>query len=153
MTSLGGGKQGIMPKQTMTTQRDSEQAQMRRILRQAWNTEAATGIIHGYSRKIGPYRAVNNAGDFLSRQNYACGGPFPIQPNHVSWRSRMGHIQQSCDTTGISAANCNPKYVPDASDYIKFKKQQVSNRLYNDSSTGGNDHPSSITYVLPIRKR
>lgn len=152
-SNLGGGPfKGFMPKQTSTTLRDSEQAQTRRLIRGAWNNQAATGVINNYGRRIGPFRAVNNSGDFLNRQNFVCGGPNPIQPDNVSWRSRMGSIRNSCDATGVVASSCNPKFVPDSSDYIRFKKQQVTNQLYNDLSTVGDKHNGSYVALMAIRR-
>ena len=83
MSNLGGGFPGVAP--TLIgggagsnggsgMVGSSERSIDRFSLVQAWNGAAATGTINGYQRQIGPFRAVNNAGDFLSRPNYTSGG-------------------------------------------------------------------------------
>ena len=70
-TNLGGGIQGISPKQTVGNFRSSEHIMMRRVLRDGWNTNYATGKVNNYKRVTTPFRAVNNSGDFLGRVNYS----------------------------------------------------------------------------------
>ena len=44
---LGGGKfDGFSPKQTITNYKGSDQVMTRRVLRDSWNTNYATGIRH-----------------------------------------------------------------------------------------------------------
>ena len=73
MSNLGGGFPGVAP--TLIGGGagvnggsgmigSNERAMDRFSLVQAWNGAAATGTINGYRRQIGPFRAVNNAGDF-----------------------------------------------------------------------------------------
>ena len=50
--------------------------------------------------------------------------------------SISGTIPQNCDTTGIPASSCNPKFVPDSSDYVRYKKQRATNLNYNDTKSG-----------------
>ena len=50
----------------------SNRERMRFTLRQAWNGQAASGVVNGNKVAITPFRAVNNAGDLLCRQNYSC---------------------------------------------------------------------------------
>ena len=112
------------------------------------NGAAATGTINGYKRKIGAFRAVNNAGDFLSRQYYTSGGS--NQVNNVrggltGYKILGGAIQPSRDATNIPSASCNPRFVYDGSDYIKFKKLQAMNRNFNDYSFGGDQSSASQT--------
>jgi len=132
-TVLGGPFNGYSGKQTVTNYKDSEQTTTRSVLRNAWNTVYATGEVNGHKRVITPFRAVNNLGDFLSRQNYVCGGPNQVNASKPGMKGRIGSIISACDATGVEASNCNPRFVSDSSDYIKFKKQQAMNRNYNDS--------------------
>jgi hypothetical protein len=81
--------------------------------------------MNGYGRAIGPMRAVTNSGDFLNRQNYICGGPN---------QTTKGSMISKCDKTKIPSSTTNVKFVPDSSDYIRFKKQMAMNHLYNDNS-------------------
>lgn len=136
--NLGGGFTGISPRQTVTNYKSSEQVAIRKILTKSWNTSYARGDVNGHSRAIGPFRAVTNSGDFLSRKNYACGDmPNPTQANSVIWRSRIGSIIKKCDGTNIPPSSTNVRFVPDSSDYITYKKQSAINQTYNDNSMGG----------------
>ena len=143
MSSLGGGLQGISVKQTANSVRNSDHVMARRILRSSWNNSNVTS-----DRKIGAFRAVNNLGDVLNRQNYSCGGP-----NQVNSRPGIhGGIPQQCDGTGVAAASCNPKFVPDSSDYIKFKKQRALSQNYNDSKFGGDESNASYSSMMSVRR-
>ena len=136
-SNLGGGKyNGYSPKQTINNYKDSEQSTIRFLLRSGWNTQNASSTINGRNRVITPFRAVNNAGDFLSRTNYSCG-----------WLNT-----QNCDKSGIPPAACNTKYVYDSSDYIKFRKQQAVNRNYNDKSFGGYNNAAYVA-LMAVRRR
>tara|TARA_B110000285_G_scaffold107740_1_gene122446 strand:+ start:21633 stop:22004 length:372 start_codon:yes stop_codon:yes gene_type:complete len=117
---LGGPHNGHSAKQTVSSKRDSENAMTRKVLRSSWNTPYATGTYAGNKRVITPFRAVNNLGDFLGRTNYSCGGP--------------KQMTFTCDSTGVPSSSANVKFVPDSSDYIRFRKQQAMNRNYNDAS-------------------
>lgn len=117
---LGGPYNGHSSKQTVSSKRDSESAIARKVLRSSWNTPYATGTYAGEKRVITPFRAVNNLGDFLGRKNYSCGGP--------------KQMTFTCDSTNVPASSTNVKFVPDSSDYIRFRKQQAMNRNYNDSA-------------------
>ena len=132
MTSLGGGYKGISPKQTSGNEKNSNDIVLRKIVTKSWNTAYATGKYNGQSRRIGPFRAINNSGDFLSRSEYTCGGS-------NQWNSRpnmhgliIGSSHNNCDWTGVPASNTNPKFVADSSDYTSFRKQRSANLSYND---------------------
>ena len=164
MSNLGGGFQGIAP--TMIGGGSgkggsggmigsSERAQDRFSLVQAWNGAAATGVINGYKRKIGAFRAVNNAGDFLSRQNYISGGSNQVnnvRRGAISYKVLGGSVQTNKDSTNIPSASCNPRYVYDGSDYVRFKKLQAVNRNFNDYSFGGDDFSASQSAWRRVRR-
>ena len=81
---LGGGITGYVPQGLITTDNFDEFAQTRFLLKQAWNTNYARQL--DYNKSIcTPFRAVNNAGDILSRQNYSCGGS--CQTSQSQWRA------------------------------------------------------------------
>lgn len=147
---LGGPFNGYSGKQTVTNYKDSEQTVSRRVLRSAWNTRYATGTVNGQSRIITPFRAVNNLGDFLSRTNYVCGGP--NQVNKSKPGLRIGSIVSACDGTGVEGYSGNPKFVSDSSDYIRFKKQQATNRNYNDSKNGGDESNGSYVALMRVTR-
>ena len=128
---LGGGFTGISPQQTINNHKDSEMCMTRRVLRDSWNGAYATGTVNGLGKRIGGFKAVNNIGDFLNRQNYVCKIPNP-QSNSFQGRNRIGSIINHCDNTGIPCSNTNTKFVPDSSDYIKYRKQRAINQNYND---------------------
>ena len=67
-TNLGGPFPGFSAKQTVLNYKDGQQTTTRFILRTGWNTAYAKGTYNGRSRVTTPFRAVNNAGDFLSRK-------------------------------------------------------------------------------------
>jgi hypothetical protein len=143
-TNLGGGIQGLSTKQTLTNYRSSEQVMTRRIVTKAWNTSYATGVYNQRARRIGPFRAVTNSGDFLSRANYSCGGPNPIQKTRYNLGANLGAVPKNCDGSDVPPSSCNPKFVPDSSEYLKYRKQRAVNVNYNDISMGGDDHSGSF---------
>jgi len=148
--NLGGGFNGISPTQTILNYKDGDQALMRKQLRTAWNTSYASGKVNGKNRVITPFRAVNNSGDFLARKDYVCGGPNPNILPRGGIRARFGSIYSKCDGTGIEASSTNTKFVPDSSEYIKYKKLNALNNNYNDKSFGGYNN-SAVTSLWNIR--
>ena len=135
---LGGGQtNGFSPKQTILNYKDGEQALIRKQLRIAWNTKQATGKVNGKERIITPFRAVTNSGDFLARPNYVCDGPNPNHLHRGGISARFGSILSQCDGSGVESASTNVKFVPDSSDYTKYKKQSAMNNNFNDLKNGG----------------
>jgi hypothetical protein len=133
---------------------NSNSAQEYKILRttvkESWNTNN-----YNNKRAIGSFRAVNNAGDFLSRKNYSCGGStqsFQSRPNMSGLKHRFGSILSNCDGSGVPAAACNTKYVYDSSDYIKYLRQRSINRNYNDISHGGDQSNASQSALSAIKR-
>lgn len=149
--NLGGGVNGISPKQSVLNYKSGEQTTIRSILRRSWNTRAATGTINGHNRVITPFRAVNNSGDFLSRDSYQCGGPNPGHLFRGGIRQRFGSILNNCDSSNVPASSTNVKYVYDHSDYIRYKKQEAMNHNYNDRSFGGYNN-SAYVNLMAIRR-
>ena len=149
---LGGGPyNGWSPVQTMGNEKASEQVMARRVLVKSWNTNYTTGTFNGNNRIVTPFRAVNNLGDFLQRQNYVCGGSNQVNADKPGWKSRIGSIISQCDGTGVPSSSCNVKYVPDSSDYIKYKKLQAQNRNFNDLKNGGYQN-SSYVNLMAVRR-
>ena len=153
MSSLGGGPfNGYSPAQTITNYKDSEQTSIRRILRNSWNNQQAVGTVNGNKRIITPFRAVNNLGDFLSRQNYVCGGSNQVNADKPGWMGRIGSIISQCDGTGVAAGSGNMRYVPDSSDYIRYRKQRAIGNTYNDLKNGGDESNGSYVALMAIRR-
>ena len=147
MSNLGGPYQGYSPTQTLGNYKDSEDTMIRRILRSSWNNVNTQSKINGRGRVVTPFRAVNNLGDYLGRQNYVCGGSNQVYKTFPGRQGPMGSILSRCDNSGISAANGNGRFVSDTSDYIKYKKQNAANNLYNDLKFGGDqNHGSYVAF-------
>ena len=149
-SNLGGPFQGFSSKQTITNYKTSELTGMRRVLRMGWNTAYATGTVNGNARKITPFRAVNNSGDFLSRKNYSSGGPNPTNASRPGYSRLIGSMFSNPDNSGVPASSCNIKFVADSSEYTKFRKQRANNTNYNDASQGGYNN-SAYTALMRVR--
>jgi hypothetical protein len=161
---LGGGFKGRMPQPLVDHDNSDDFAQTRFTLREAWNTTSYSGSSNK-SRIVTPFRAVNNAGDLLSRQNYSCGGTCQTpqsRPGLNGLRNHLGSTSNSCKADvfwsalqvnpSIPSSTCNGKFVYDGSDYIKFKKNQAVNRNYNDRSFGGNESSAQQSAYRAIRR-
>lgn len=151
--TLGGGPyNGFSPKQTINAFKNSEDIVGRRILRDSWNSRQLFAT-NGRNPSVGPFRAVNNLGDFLGRVNYSCGGPNPQNASRPGYGRLIRSVPQQCDTTGIAPSTCNPKFVSDSSDYVKFKKLRAMNRNYNDLTNAGDASNGSYVALMAIRRR
>ena len=151
---LGGGIPGFIPQALYTTNNNTEFADTRFMLKQAWNTNYAKAV-NTQKAICTPFRAINNAGDLLSRQSYSCGGPcqtFQSRPGLFGLRNAFGHIQDKCDGTGVQPASCNVKYVYDSSDYTRYSKQRAMNKNYNDVSYGGDNNSAGQSAYRAIRR-
>jgi len=164
----GGAIRGYMPQTTqLTDKRYPEYEQIRYILKQAWNTTFPSQLkANNLKQSITtPFRAVNNAGDLLSRENYSCGGScqtFQSRPGLSGLRQRFGSTSDSCTPSAaynslqliknIPSATCNVKYVYDSSDYTTYLKQRAFNKNYNDLSNGGDEYNASQSAQRAIRR-
>jgi hypothetical protein len=150
--NLGGPFQGYSPQQTIDNYKNSEDVIARREVRRAWNTSYATGKHNDLKRIVTPFRAVTNSGDFLSRKNYVCGGPNPANNTHTGYKISLRGIINSCDGTNVPSSSCNVKFVPDSSEYTKFRRQQAFNQNYNDVKNGGYTN-SAYVNIIAVRRR
>lgn len=161
---LGGGFPGFMPHPIIEHDNSNTFARTRLTLRNSWNATSYSGSSNP-KRIITPFRAVNNAGDLLSRENYSCGGSCQTpqsRPGINGLRTRFGGTSVSCQPSvvwsslqldkNIPSSTCNVKFVYDSSDYIRFKKNQAVNKNYNDRSFGGNDYNTSQSAIRHIRR-
>lgn len=161
---LGGGLPGLMPQPVVGHDNSDMFARERFTLRDAWNTTSYSGSSNP-KRITTPFRAVYNAGDLLSRQNYSCGGSSQTpqsRPGLSGLRTGFGHTSDSCTPSviwsaiqidpNIPSSTCNVKYVYDGSDYTKFRRNQAINRNYNDRSFGGNEYSTSQSSYRHIRR-
>jgi hypothetical protein len=161
---LGGGFKGLMPQPLIIHDNSNDFSQTRFALREAWNTSSLSGSSNP-KRIVTPFRAVNNAGDLLSRQNYSCGGTcqtYQSRPGLHGLRQRFGAVSDSCQADvfwspaqidpKVPASACNTKYVYDSSDYIRFLKNQAVNKNYNDRSFGGNDSSAQQSKWRSVRR-
>ena len=164
----GGAIRGYMPQTTQNVdKRYPEFEQIRFTLKNAWNTNYRRQLRENKLKQsiTTPFRAVNNAGDLLSRENYSCGGTcqtFQSRPGLRGLRSKFGSISNSCIPSAIysnlqllndiPAAACNVKYVYDSSDYTTYLKQRAVNKNYNDLTYGGDDSNTSQSAIRAIRR-
>jgi hypothetical protein len=164
----GGAINGYMPQQTqLTDKRFNEFEHIRFTLKNAWNTTYPSQLKrNGLTKSITtPFRAVNNAGDLLSRENFACGGScqsFQSRPGLRGLKLRFGATSTSCNSssaynslqliTNVPSATCNVKYVYDSSDYITYLKQKAVNKNYNDLTYGGDQSNASQSAQRAIRR-
>jgi len=154
---LGKGMKGFAPhwqQNDVHTFRDVEQQRFSIV--NAWNTVYQAQLVASkLHRIIGPFRAVTNSGDILSRKYYSCGGPCQTPqaiPNIHGLTQRFGSIQKNCDKSLVPAAACNVKYVYDSSDYATYLKQRAIANNYNDLTYGGDDYHSGQVAYRAIRR-
>jgi len=151
---------GFIPTQLQTSERDYETEQIRVNLRQAWNTKYNTQLLEAGKRPaVGPFRAVNNAGDLLGRKYYSCGGSNQVSQKRAGLyglKGPMGTNKSACDGTGVPASTCNTKYVYDSSDYIRFRKQSAVSNNYtskkNDTTYGGDQSNGSYVALRAVKR-
>jgi len=165
----GGAIRGYMPQTTINVdKRYPEFEQIRFTLKNAWNTTYPSQLRAANLPKrtiTTPFRAVNNAGDLLSRENFSCGGScqsFQSRPGLRGLNIRFGATSISCTPStaynslqlnrSVPSATCNVKWVYDSSDYITYLKQKAVNNNYNDLSYGGDDYKSSQSAQRAIRR-
>ena len=164
----GGAIRGYMPQSTGNTdKRYPEFEHIRFTLKNAWNTTYPSQLRRDNIKQpiTTPFRAVNNAGDLLSRENYSCGGScqsFQSRPNLRGLKGHFGAVQNSCTPSAaynslqlirnVPAAACNVKFVYDSSDYVTYLKQKAVNKNYNDLTYGGNQYSGSQSAQRAIRR-
>lgn len=167
-TNSGGAINGYMPQQTQNVdKRYPEFEHIRFTLKNAWNTTYPSQLRRDNLTKsiTTPFRAVNNAGDLLSRLNYSCGGScqtFQSRPGLKGLRNHFGAVQDTCIPSAtysslqllnnIPASACNVKYVYDSSDYVTYLKQKAVNKNYNDLTYGGDQSNSTQSAIRAIRR-
>jgi hypothetical protein len=162
-STLGGGIKGFIPQQVQdndATYEDFEQNRFQIV--QAWNNVyqsqlAASPAVNNQpiGRVITPFRAVNNAGDILSRKYYSCNSgcqTFQSRPNLHGLKQRFGSQLVQCDNTLVPAGTCNGKYVYDSSDYSTYLKQKALAKTYNNLSYGGDQYNASQSSWRAIRR-
>lgn len=154
MSYLGGGIHGFIPQPLITTDRTVDVIQTRFLLREAWNNNYKR--LADYKKTpVTPFRAVTNAGDLFSRQNYSCGGAcqtYQSRPRLNGLKTRFGHIVSTCDATGVPPSSCNTKYVYDSSNYTRYMKEKAINQLYDDRSNGGDQSHANQSIIKTIRR-
>lgn len=158
VSNLGGGIKGVAPRPVSsgTMHGSSEYETVRFTLRQAWNGKAATKNYNGHAPAATPFRIVNNAGDYFTRQYYNSGGPNQVTTPKTSitggWRSSGGGVHFTNDGTGVPASTCNPKFVYDGSDYATYRRNRAINKNYNDAGFGGSNN-GSYSALKMVRRR
>jgi len=162
-STLGKGLKGFVPHQIQDVDVTFENFEQNRFqIIQSWNNVyksqlAATtdATKQQFGRVITPFRAVNNAGDILSRKDYSCNTgcqTFQYRPNLHGLKQRFGSQRVQCDNTLVPAGTCNGKYVYDSSDYSRYLKQKALAKTYNILSYGGNENSGSQSVWRGIRQ-
>jgi len=166
--SPGGAIQGYMPQPTLTVdKRYTEFEQIRFTLKNSWNTTYPSQLKRDNLKKpiIGPFRATQNAGDLLCRENFSCGGSCQtpqFRPNVYGLKQRFGATSKSCQPSvvynslqeiqNIPSATCNIKWVYDSSDYTTYLKQKAVNKNFNDYTFGGDQSNASQSNIRHSRR-
>jgi hypothetical protein len=145
-TNLGGPFTGYSPIQTHNCYKNSEDALARGVLRRVWNYDS----LNEPKRSVSPFRAANNLGDTLGRQNYTCGGSNQVNSTKPGYKRLIGSILSNCDQSQITGSTTNVRFVADSSDYIKYKKQSATVANYNDLTNGSNTN-GSYTPLMRVR--
>lgn len=153
---------GYVPPPIVDHNNSNEFAQVRLSLRKVWNT---SDYSLDNKRIVTPFRAMNNAGDILSRKNYSCGGTcqsFQSRPGLRGLNMRFGSVSSNCVPsvvygtnqldTSVPAAACNVKFVYDGSDYITYLRQKSLNKNYNTISYGGDNFSSTQSVIRRMRR-
>lgn len=164
----GGAINGYMPQTTQLTDKQyPEFEHIRFTLKNAWNTTYPSQLRRDKLKKpiTTPFRAVNNAGDLLSRLNFSCGGTcqsFQSRPGLKGLRQHFGSVQDTCIPSAIysnlqllnniPASACNVKFVYDSSDYTTYLKQRAVNKNFNDLSYGGDQSNTSQSAIRAVRR-
>ncbi len=167
-SSPGGAINGWMAKATqLTDKRYPEFENIRQTLKNSWNTTYPSQLRRNNIKQsiVTPFRAVNNAGDLLSRENFSCGGScqtFQSRPGLNGLSTRFGSVSTSCKpsvvynslqtNTNVPAAACNNKFVYDSSDYVTYLKQKAMVKNFNDYSFGGDQSNASQSAQRAIRR-
>ena len=121
------------------------------ITTRAWNGKYAAGAVEGKQPAIGGFRLANNAGDYLARQNYSCGGATQTNASKPGTAHLIGSVTSKCDGSKIPPSTCNTKFVYDSSDYVTYRKQKAINRNRTDYSYGGNKSNGSYVPLMRVR--
>jgi hypothetical protein len=164
----GGAINGYMAQQTINVdKRYPEFEHIRFTLKNAWNTTYPSQLRRDNLKQpiTTPFRAVNNAGDLLSRLNYSCGGTcqsFQSRPGLRGLKAHFGAVQDTCIPSAtysnlqllpnIPAAACNVKFVYDSSDYVTYLKQKAVNKNFNAIDYGGDQSNGSQSAIRAIRR-
>ena len=156
-TTLGNPKN--LPKISQPRWKDGTNVRAidRNVLREAfgnmvYRTSRAVASINALDpgkSKTTPFRTAMNAGDINGTVNKAVDQtalPKPANQVHVKnlsgWQSSAGSVQTEKSGKGAFYSG-NPKFVYDATDYVRFKKLQAINKNYHDPTFGGDDHHAS----------
>lgn len=159
--SNGGAIHGYMPRPSLMDDRTQVHfAQPRFQLRQAWSKS----YCQAPHRILTPFRAVNHAGDLMSRQDYACGrqsSGCQSRPNIRGIKHALGSSHGNCMPTlphnslqldrSIPAGSGNSKFVYDSSDYTRYARQKAIYKNYNNLKNGGNDYHAAQSALKSLR--
>lgn len=125
----------FLPKPTLGAERDSAAAMRRRIIRDAVPRATVQPAINGKAYAASPSRLWYGTDDYLARRNYKCDGPnagtLGVGWTGVPGARMLAAAVKNCDGSGVPAASCNPRFVPDASDFGHYRAMWSVTQTYN----------------------
>lgn len=120
----------------------------REVIREVWNSKLVSiksgesKYGHANSIAMGNFRITYNAGDPLSRVNFACGGPNPLNthPGALILTTRDG-MKRNKSCGKYESASTNVKYVYDSSLFTRFNREKAIQKDFAyDYSYGGSNN-------------
>ena len=153
---------GVEPRKAETTVTGAERSNAKQILFRSWK-KVPNGSSCRTQRAIGNFRLANNAGDCLSRKDYAgvqnsneCGNQLGggIGKMH---RPRCRRGTSEANTSTVETFSGNPTYVYDSSNYMRYRKQKAFNQGIGVASTleykdGGSSRCGGISARAGVRR-
>lgn len=125
----------------------------REVIREVWNARLASDKSLGNKPiAMGNFRITYNAGDPLSRVNFACGGPNPLYTHPgsliLTTRDSMNN-NKSCGE--YESASTNVKYVYDSSLFTRFKREKAIHKDFAKDYSYGGSNNGAYTAITHIR--
>ena len=106
----------------------------REVIREVWNAKLASDKGNGNKPiAMGNFRITYNAGDPLSRVNFACGGPNPLysHPGALILTTRDS-MKNNKPCGEYESASTNVKYVYDSSLFTRFKREKAIHKDFTN---------------------
>lgn len=125
----------------------------REVIREVWNSKLAKDKGDGTKPiAMGNFRLVYNAGDPLSRTNFACGGPNPLysHPGALILTSRDS-MRNNNSCGAYDSASTNVKYVYDSSLFTRFRREKAIHKDFSKDYSYGGSNNGAYTAITHSR--